>query len=52
MVNVGPIRVLYLRDKLRLQPAAFGNLVGREILTPLAHVYRRKEQRLLSEFKK
>ena len=23
MVHVGPVRILYLRDKLRLQPAAF-----------------------------
>jgi hypothetical protein len=36
MVHVGPVRVLYLRDKLRLQPAAFGHLVGCETLTPLA----------------
>ena len=34
MVHVGPVRVLYLRDKLRLQPAAFGHLVGGQTLTP------------------
>jgi len=33
MVYVGPVRVLDLRDKLRLQPAAFGHLVSREALT-------------------
>jgi hypothetical protein len=33
MVYVGPVRVLYLRDEVRLQPAAFGHLVGRETLT-------------------
>ena len=38
MVHVGPIRVLDLRDKLRLQPAAFGHLVGRQTLTPSALV--------------
>jgi hypothetical protein len=36
MVYVGPVRVLDLRDKLRLQPAAFGHLVSREALTPPA----------------
>src|SRR5260370_863613 len=38
MVHFRPVRVLYLRDKLRLQPAAFGHLVGRETLTPPALV--------------
>ena len=34
MVHVGPVRVLDLRDKLGLQPAAFGHLVGGQTLTP------------------
>jgi hypothetical protein len=38
MVHVRPVRVLYLRDKLRLEPAAFGHLVGRETLTSPALV--------------
>ena len=33
MVHDRPVRVLYLRDEVRLQPAAFGHLVGRETLT-------------------
>jgi hypothetical protein len=38
MVHVGPVRILDLRDQKRLQPAAFGHLVGRETLTPPALV--------------
>jgi hypothetical protein len=30
MVHVRPVCVLYLRDQLRLQPAAFGHLLGRQ----------------------
>ena len=53
MVHVRPVRVFNLRDKLRLQPAAFGHLVGRETLPPPALVaFRRVQKRAGLDFKR
>jgi hypothetical protein len=38
VVEVCLVRVFYSRDELRLQPAAFGHLVGRQTLAPSALV--------------
>ena len=38
MVHVGPVRVFDLRDRVRLQPASFGHLVGGQTLPPSALV--------------